>query len=136
MSVESSAEDRTVYYQTANESRFATIVRNTVPPGAGPSPHYHTKMEESFYVLEGEFSIVCDRSEVRGGPGTFALVPAGKPHWFKNVGSTVGRILIVCCPPGHERYFRELDELARKGAEPTPEQMKKLRDRYDTVQLE
>ena len=89
--------------QTAGESRFATIVGEIVPPEAGLSPHGHTKTEESFYELEGEFSIPCDGAEVRGGPGTFALVPIGKLHSFKNIGHESGRILIVCCPPGHER---------------------------------
>jgi hypothetical protein len=37
-------------------------------------------------------------------------------------------------PPGHERYFEELAELAARGA-PDPKALANLRDRYDTTQL-
>jgi mannose-6-phosphate isomerase-like protein (cupin superfamily) len=125
----------TLYYQTSELSRHTTIVRLSLPPGAGPSAHYHKKMEESFLVLEGTFSFFQDGDKIEGGPGTFAFIPPTKPHHFKNVGNTVGRVLCICAPPGHEGYFRELEEVDRKGIQLTREQLRDLRARYDTVQL-
>jgi mannose-6-phosphate isomerase-like protein (cupin superfamily) len=125
----------TIYYQTAEQSRHATIVRLSLPPGRGPSAHYHKKMEESFLVLEGTFTFFRGDEEIHGGPGTFAFIPPTQPHHFKNVGTTVGRVLCICAPPGQEGYFRELDDIERKGIELTRERLRDLRARYDTVQL-
>jgi len=35
----------------------------TLPPGAGPPPHSHEDIDESFYVLEGEISFNCIKGD-------------------------------------------------------------------------
>ena len=120
----------------SDRAKGATIVKLFIPPGSGPSAHYHTKMEESFYVLEGEYSFWVGNREIRGGPDTFAFIPVGETHRFQNVGHSPGRLLCICSPPGHERYFQELDAaiLAGKGTVDR-EFLAKLRAKYDTIQV-
>jgi hypothetical protein len=44
------------------------------------------------------------------------------------------RMLLIAAPPGHEKYFDELSDLAKAG-KPDPEALAKLRAKYDTMQL-
>jgi mannose-6-phosphate isomerase-like protein (cupin superfamily) len=133
------SEDKTPhteYLQTADQAKGASIVKLFIAPGSGPSAHYHTRMEESFYVLEGEYSFWVGEREIRGGPGTFAFIPVGQTHRFLNIGPTPGRLLCVCSPPGHERYFQELDAALQSGKGTVDrESLAKLREKYDTIQV-
>ena len=104
-------------------------------PGFNTGAHYHTKIEEIFYILEGELDLRCGEHTVRGGPGTCVFVPPGAAHAFGNSGSSPGRMLLITAPPGHEKYFDELRDLIAKGGKPDPDTLAKLRAKYDTVQL-
>jgi mannose-6-phosphate isomerase-like protein (cupin superfamily) len=48
----------------------------------GPPLHIHDHEHESFYVLEGELSVICgdDHFEVR--TGSFVFMPRGRAHRF------------------------------------------------------
>jgi quercetin dioxygenase-like cupin family protein len=107
----------------------------SVAPGFDTGAHYHTKIEEIFYVLEGELTLRAGDRVVRGGPGTFVFVPIGAAHSFGNPGSSPARMLLVTAPPGHERYFEELSALLAQGGPPDPEAIAALRRKYDTVQV-
>lgn len=78
-----------------------------VPPGGGPPPHVHSREEEGFYVLKGEITFTVDGERRVAGPGTFANMPAGTPHSFKNEGGGTARMLISVAPAGLERMFFE-----------------------------
>ena len=84
-----------------------------VLPGEGPPPHLHLREDETFYVLEGEFDILCGEEWRRVGPGYYCYVAPGTWHTFKNVGQTTGRLLSNSTPAGHERFFEEVDRLSR-----------------------
>src|SRR5207249_97192 len=55
-----------------------------VPPGGGPPPHIHSREEEGFYVLEGELAFQIDGQRLVATPGTFANMPVGSLHSFRN----------------------------------------------------
>src|SRR5258707_6570596 len=55
-----------------------------VPPGGGPPPHVHTREEEGFYVLDGGITVTGHGERVVAQAGTFANMPVGTPHSFKN----------------------------------------------------
>src|SRR5688500_7403512 len=55
-----------------------------VPPGGGPPPHVHSREEEGFYVLEGEITFHLGAERLVAGAGTFANMPVGTPHAFRN----------------------------------------------------
>src|SRR5436305_14795485 len=73
-----------------------------VPPGGGPPPHVHSREEEGFYVLEGEITFHVGDRRLVAGPGTFANMPVGTPHYFKKEGGRVGVLLISVAPVGPE----------------------------------
>ena len=105
----------------------------SVAPGFDTGPHYHTKIEEFFYVLEGEVDLRSGGRFVRGGPGTFVFVPPGAVHSYGNPGSAPARVLFMTSPPGFEQYFEELAQLVAKGGRPDPESLAQLRARHDTT---
>jgi len=126
---------RVDYLVTADQSRHCSLFEFFVAPGFDTGAHYHTKIEETFYVLEGELNLRCGERVVRAGPGTRAFVPPGVVHSFGNSGSDPARILMIASPPGHEKYFDELAELVSKGGSSDPEAIGKLRVKYDTIQV-
>jgi quercetin dioxygenase-like cupin family protein len=76
-----------------------------VPPGGGPPPHVHSREEESFYVLEGEITFEIDGQTRVATAGTFASMPVGVPHAFKNRSDRPARMLISVAPAGLEKMF-------------------------------
>jgi quercetin dioxygenase-like cupin family protein len=79
-----------------------------VPPGGGPPPHVHSREEEGFYVLEGEISLQIGQERIVATAGTFANMPVGTPHSFKNETDRPARMLISVAPAGLENMFFEV----------------------------
>lgn len=90
-----------------------------VPPG-GPPPHAYSREEEGFYVLDGEITFTVNGERVVAGPGTFANIPVGSVHSFKNEGDRPVRMLISVAPAGLERMFFEVGVPAEPGAMTAP----------------
>ena len=101
-----------------------------VPPGGGPPPHAHSREEEGFYVLEGEITFTVGGQRLVAGAGTFANLPVGTPHSFKNEGGRPARMLISVAPAGLEQMFFEfgvpLPEGSTTALPPTKEEIEKL----------
>ena len=101
-----------------------------VPPGGGPPPHVHSREEEGFYVLEGEITFTVNGERVVAPAGTFANMPVGTPHSFKNESDKPARMLISVAPAGLEQMFFEfgvpLPEGATTALPPTKEEIEKL----------
>lgn len=125
-----------------------------VGPGFDVGAHVHTRGEEVFFVLEGEIDLLAfepvDRALgdwhawvsasgqrfLRGGPGAFMHVPPGVPHAFANRGTAPVRMFFQSSVPGgHENYFRELGDLVRSAGPPDQQEIIRIRERYDIVQL-
>src|SRR3954471_20812850 len=101
-----------------------------VPPGGGPPPHVHSREEEGFYVLEGEITFTVSGERVVAKAGTFANMPVGTPHSFKNEGDRPAKMLISVAPAGLEQMFCEVGVPLAEGATtalpPTKEEIEKL----------
>jgi mannose-6-phosphate isomerase-like protein (cupin superfamily) len=101
-----------------------------VPPGGGPPPHVHSREEEGFYILEGEIAFTVNGVRTAAGPGTFANMPVGVPHSFRNESGRPARMLISVAPAGMEAMFfefgRELPPGATSAPPPTHEEVEKL----------
>jgi quercetin dioxygenase-like cupin family protein len=87
-----------------------------VPPGGGPPPHIHSREEEGFYVLEGEITIQVGEDRFVATPGTFANMPVGSLHSFKNESGKPARMLISVVPAGLEKMFFEIGQPVEQGA--------------------
>jgi quercetin dioxygenase-like cupin family protein len=75
------------------------------PRQSGPPPHYHTNMEEGFYVLEGKFSFQHNENFVSISAGLFVHVSRRTVHKYKNIGDEVGNLLVIGIPAGFEDFF-------------------------------
>src|SRR5712691_10889377 len=78
-----------------------------VPPGGGPPPHVHSREEEGFYVLECAITFQIGEDRVVAKAGTFANMPVGTPHSFKNESGEPARMLISVAPAGLAEMFFE-----------------------------
>ena len=111
------------------DGRYATF-EAVVPPGGGPPPHTHSREEESFYILEGEITFTVNGERVVAGPGTFANMPVGSLHAFKNESDRTARMLISVAPAGLEEMFFEVGTPLPPGSTtappPTPEEIGRL----------
>ena len=113
-----------------------TVIEFIAAPGFSTGDHVHSKIEEIFYVVDGEFNIRCGERSGRAGPGTFVRVAPGMAHGFGNPGSAPATLLLIISPAGvHEGYFRELAAILAKPGPPDPAAIGDLRQRYDTVQV-
>jgi quercetin dioxygenase-like cupin family protein len=113
-----------------------TFLEFSPAPGFSTGDHVHSRIEEIFYVVEGEVQIRAGDRMLKAGPGDFVLVPPGVPHGFGNAGDGPARMLLVISPAGvHESYFDELAELLAKPGPPDAEAIADLRRRYDTQQV-
>lgn len=94
-------------------------------------PHLHREMEESFYILEGEFTFTCGEKEILARPGSYVLVPRGTPHVMR-AGANGGRFLALMVPGGLEGMFRELSKLPPDSLR-DPEARAAVSARYDSI---
>lgn len=93
-------------------SAFETLT----PPGGGSPPHIHTREDEAFYVVDGTFDVIIGTETIRATPGSFCYGPRGVPHYYVNVGTEPGKLLVIFFP-GHrlEEFFIEMSELPQEG---------------------
>jgi quercetin dioxygenase-like cupin family protein len=107
------------------------LAESTLAPGfAGPPPHRHRRLHDMFYVLEGTLTLLLGEETVEAGPGSFACVPPGVVHTFRNDSDGAVRLLNFNTPAGFEHYMRDLAEAARS-APLTPDVIGSVASRYD-----
>lgn len=107
-----------------------TLIEVIVPPQSGPPPHIHRREDEAFYVLEGEFEVHIDEQRITAGPGSWVTLAKGSLHYFKNIGSTTARMLILATPAGLDQFFleagREATDMSPESGAVQPEDIQKL----------
>ena len=102
-----------------------SLMERTIPAsGRRPPPHRHAG-PEGFYILDGSIEMVIDGRSQTGGPGFWALAPAGAAHTFGNAGDTPARLLIIHAPAA-DGYFEGLQRLWASQEPPTPEEEREL----------
>jgi mannose-6-phosphate isomerase-like protein (cupin superfamily) len=89
-------------------------------PQNGPPPHIHHREDESFYVLDGEFSVFVDDRPFQVTAGAFVYIPKGTLHTYRNTGSRPGRLLVTLTPGGFENFWREIGMVAQQDSVPPP----------------
>jgi quercetin dioxygenase-like cupin family protein len=107
------------------------LSESTLAPGfAGPPPHRHSELHDMFYVLEGTLTLRLGDETIEAGPGSFACVPPGVVHTFRNDSDGPVRVLNFNTPGWFETYMRDMAEAARSGPL-TPEVIARVAARYD-----
>jgi quercetin dioxygenase-like cupin family protein len=94
-------------------------------------PHLHHGFEESFFVLDGEFTFTIGGDPIVAGPGTYLLVPKDTAHTIA-ASPGGGRFLTLMVPGGLEKMFLELGELP-SNAITDPAARKAVSARYDSI---
>lgn len=88
----------------------SAVIVEHVPPGGGPPPHRHNNEDETFIPLEENFEILRDGMWIPAAKGEPVFGMRGETHTFRNVGSALGRMLIVIAPAGLENYLEEISQ--------------------------
>jgi quercetin dioxygenase-like cupin family protein len=96
-----------------------SMVEEISPPQGGPPPHTHRDEDEVLYVLEGEVEFLLSEDTIpAAGAGSCVCAPRGTLHTFKNVGTSLSRVLAVISPGGFEKFFLEAGKPATEGSSP------------------
>lgn len=98
----------------ATADAFTLLETSDPADSGGPPMHIHRDAAEAFYVVEGEYIIFFDQSEVRAPAGSFVYIPAGEVHGFR-VGPVPSRKLNLYVPQAMVGYFDELAAGKRSG---------------------
>jgi quercetin dioxygenase-like cupin family protein len=113
----------------------ASCLEFAAAPGFDTGMHVHTKLEETFYVLDGEFELRAGEEVRRMLPGSVMFVPPGVPHGFSNPTDKPATLLLIMSPANFDQYFVELADILAHSGPPDTDAIADLRRRYDTEQL-
>ena len=84
-----------------------SVIELVIGPKQGPALHQHSREDELWFVLDGEFRFKAGGELFPASTGGMAFGPRGIPHCFQNVGDEAGRLLIVTTPAGVEGFFQD-----------------------------
>jgi len=94
------------------------LVEAMLAPGTEPPPHVHTREDELFYVLEGEFDVYIGKEAFKVETGECVFLPRFKPHAFV-IRSPRLRVLALFTPAGLEEAFHGMSTPAKRLELPT-----------------
>jgi quercetin dioxygenase-like cupin family protein len=95
-----------------------SLLEGILVPGNEPPPHVHTREDELFYVLEGEFDVYVGDEAFSLNTGESVFLPRLKPHAFV-IRSPRLRVLVLFTPGGLEEAFRKMSSPAQNLEPPT-----------------
>jgi len=96
-----------------------------IPVGIGIPIHRHFDMDEAFYVIEGNGSLILDDVRHSIGKGASIFIPMNSWHGFENVSDELV-LLWTVAPAGLECFFREI--ATRPGVPPIQRSKKQLNE--------
>ncbi len=99
-----------------------SIIDHRVPAGYTPPPHIHHAVDETFFILEGQFSVMCGDQSWQAGPGSLVFLPRDVPHGFSVSKHGPGRTLLILAPGGFDEFVRDSSEPAPRLGLPGPDE--------------
>ncbi len=98
-----------------------SMVYHIAPPEHATPYHLHHTEDEAFYVLDGEFTFICDGKKTVVGPGGYMFLPRGIPHGIRCTGSAPSTMLILAMPgTGFVGMMQEMAVPATERVLPVP----------------
>ena len=85
--------------------RFS-MMEQLLPKGSGPGPHKHTWSDETFYMLDGELTLLVGDEIRTARKGDFVMVPRDTRHGFR-IDSETARFLNGYTPASMEAQIVE-----------------------------
>ena len=104
--------------ETKDTNGAFLLVEAMLAPGTEPPPHVHTREDELFYVLEGEFDVYVGKDAFKIKTGECVFMPRSRPHAFV-IRSHRLRLLALFTPAGLEEVFRPWSTPAQRLELPT-----------------
>jgi quercetin dioxygenase-like cupin family protein len=106
-----------------------SMVYQISPPGAATPYHLHHVEDEAFYILDGEYTFICDGVKTIVGPGGYIFLPRRIPHGIR-VSSSVPATMLILATPG-TGFVGMMEEMAQPALErvlpkPTQPDLEKL----------
>ncbi len=123
------------YTVESGEAKGASCTEWSAAPGFDTGLHVHERLEETWYVLDGELEFHLGEETFTASAGATVFVPPRVAHAFANHTDAPAKFLLIMSPPGHDRYFDELAEILALDGPPDPHAIAELRSRYDTEQI-
>ena len=106
-----------------------TVVEDRLKPGFLLACHYHKKMTEIFYILEGRVTFKFKDETVVAERGMTINIPPNVTH---EVSSAEGaRLITVFSPGGFDKYLAELAQMSEAQLDDAT-LMRALAEKYDT----
>ena len=99
--------------------------------GAWTVPHVHRGFEESFFVLDGQFTFTVGSASIEATSGRYILVPRDTAHTI-TAAEGGGRFLTLMVPGGLEEMFFELGTLPPNAIR-DPAARAAIASRYDSI---
>jgi quercetin dioxygenase-like cupin family protein len=112
------------------------LVHHTAPPGHATPYHLHHIEDEAFYVLDGEFTFICDGKKTVLGPDCYIFLPRKIPHGIRCTSSAPSTFLVMAIPgTGFVGMMTEMAVPAQERVLPAPappdlEKLKSLCAKY------
>jgi quercetin dioxygenase-like cupin family protein len=122
--------DMQVLLSSEDTGGAISVIMACLMPGEGPPDHLHHTKEECLFIIEGTYELTVGTVTRTVGPGTIVYLPRGVVHRFKNVGTTIARMLDWSLPGGQDRYFKEISALAGPGF--SGEKVMEISKKHDT----
>jgi quercetin dioxygenase-like cupin family protein len=88
-----------------------TVVEDTLKPGFDLARHYHRKMTEIFYILEGAVTFEFDDEPgpVISTPGMVINIPP--KVWHRVTSQNGGKLITIFTPGGFDNYLADMSKL-------------------------
>jgi mannose-6-phosphate isomerase-like protein (cupin superfamily) len=84
-----------------------SLIEAVMGPGNEPPPLVHSREDELYYILEGEFDVYVGEEAFKVQIGECVFLPKLKPHAFVIRSSRI-RLLLITTPGGLEKAFRSM----------------------------
>jgi mannose-6-phosphate isomerase-like protein (cupin superfamily) len=124
-----------IFKVRSDQAAGASCVEFVAAAGFDTGLHVHERLEETWYIREGEIEFRVGEETFQAAPGACVFVPPHVPHAFANRSEAPAIMLQLMSPPGHDRYFVELADILAQSGPPDTEAIAALRAKYDTKQL-
>jgi quercetin dioxygenase-like cupin family protein len=98
-----------------------SMVHHTAAPSHATPYHLHHAEDEAFFVLDGEFTFICEGKKTVLGPGGYIFLPRNHPHGIRCSASVPSTMLVLAMPgTGFVGMMTEMAEPAKERVLPVP----------------
>jgi quercetin dioxygenase-like cupin family protein len=111
----------------AETSGTLSLIEQVIPPGFESPWHIHHDEDESFYVIEGDVTVVVADRSISLHTGGYAFGPRGIPHGFRIDGARPARVLLMTSGDRFAEFVRAVSQPSDAPAsEPTEADLQQL----------